>query len=201
MSWVTELIRLIPEIVIYIAPGFLFVNAFVWVSHRKFSSQQTQIVASIVASFLLKACFDWVQGPESSVETTAPSIVTLCVISGVLGTVLGKISGADWFTRLLLFFHIYRSANPTIWDDILKGNTWAAVYNDKQHVYYCGQISYTSEGETHLLLALSPYYVMDQTKHVVEWHCDTGEYIMLDTSKYTDIRMSKTDPFQKTEPA
>lgn len=201
MSWVSELIHAIPDIVVYIAPGFLFVTAFMWVSHRAFRTSQTQIVSSIVVSFLLKTCLNWVCGSVDAAYDSAASTILLCAVSGVLGIVLGVITGTAWFTNILVFCHIYRSGNHTIWDDVLRGNTWVAVYDETQKIYYCGQIRFTTEDEKTPLLVLSVYYVMNRTNDVIEWHLSPDEYLVLDTSRYHNIQISKTDPFQKTEPA
>ena len=201
MSWITELIQAIPDIIVYIAPGFLFVNGFVWVTHRQFSTHQVQIASSIVASFVLKSCFDVIVRLTIFQNDSPLSVMILCAISTVLGVLLGVITGRQWFTNVLLFFHIYRSANSSIWDDVLSGNMWMAVYDDKHGLYYCGQIRHASESDQPLIVALETYYVMNEKKDVVEWHLEYGDYVILDTSKYQIIQISKTDPFKQTEPA
>ena len=201
MSWITELIQAIPDIVVYIAPGFLFVNGFVWVTHRKFSTHQVQIVSSIVASFVLKSCFDVIAQLTVFRHDSLLAMIILCGISTILGIALGVITGMSWFANVLIFFHIYRSGNHSVWDDVLNGNTWLAVYDEKLHLYYCGQVRYTSEDDTQLLIALTSYYVMDENKNVIEWHLEKDDYMMLDTSQYRCVQISKTDPFKQTEPA
>lgn len=201
MSWITELIEAIPEIVIYIAPGFLFVNAFMWVSHRKFSTPTVQVVSSIVASFLLKTCFDWLAGLAPLVINPILSIILLCAISGILGIVLGIITGTPQFANILIHCHIYRSGNTSMWDDILNGDTWAAIYDDERGLYYCGQVRHATEDEKYLLIALSSYYIIDKSQTVIEWHIEPNDCVVIDTSKYRIIQISQTDPFKKTEPA
>ncbi len=201
MSWITELIQAIPDIIVYIAPGFLFVNGFAWVTHRKFSTHQVQIASSIVASFVLKSCFDIIMQLTIFQRDSLLATIVLCALSAVFGIALGVITGRQWFTNVLIFFHIYRSANSSIWDDVLDGNMWMTVYDDKLHLYYCGQIRHASENDQPLIVALERYYVMNEEKEVIAWHLESNDYIMLDTSQYRNIQISKTDPFKQTEPA
>ena len=93
MSWITELIQAIPDIIVYIAPGFLFVNGFVWVTHRQFSTHQVQIASSIVASFVLKSCFDVIVRLTIFQNDSPLSVMILCAVSTVLGVLLGVITG------------------------------------------------------------------------------------------------------------
>lgn len=201
MSWVTELIQAIPDIVIYIAPGFLFVSVFMWVTHRKFHTPQVQVVAGIVASFVLKSCFDGIITLFAWQVTSPWDAILLCAVSGILGILLGIASASPWLTNLLIFCHIYRSGNSSVWDDVLRGNMWMAVYDDQRRLYYCGQVRHTSEDEKQLLIALAGYYIMDADQNVLEWHLGTEDYIMIDTSQYRSIQIAKTDPYAKTEPA
>lgn len=198
INWVTELIGNIPDIVLYIAPGFIFVNLFKWIIDSKFSSPTTQVVSGIVASFLLRSLFEVLWSPAD--WSLYAYVVVLCLVSGVLGGICGVVYRTPWFNGVLCWFRVYRTTTTSIWDSVVGSGAWISVHDEKKNLYYCGQYRYEYDQNGHVFLALATYYILDQNHKMIEQHMEeAGRYLVIDTSQYPLYVVSPSDPFGMSE--
>ena len=195
MNWVLDLIEKIPEIIQYVAPGFLLVNIFVWINQKKFSTSTTQIVSSIVMSSIEISL--WEKFISSS-TTINNRFIWLCVISFVVGVVSGIIYKSRWFNNIIAKFMVNRTTNDSIWDDAIGSGAWVVVFEDKTGLYYGGQFRYCNKSGDKTIVALATYYVAkkngNEFEFVEQYLSDVNKLILLDINNYDKIIVGPKDP-------
>lgn len=195
MNWVLDLIEKIPEIIQYVAPGFLLVNTFVWINQKKFSSSTTQIVSSVVMSSIEISLW------EKFISSSTPinnRFIWLCTISFAVGVISSIIYKSRWFNNVLAKLMINRTTNASIWDDAIGSGAWVVVSDDKKGLYYGGQFRYCNKSGDKTIVALATYYVAKRNgskfEFVEQYLEEVNRLILLDINDYDKIIVSSQDP-------
>lgn len=138
---INELINLVPKILIYIVPGYLYYKIFNYILSWKDKTIKNNIFEYVVVSYILCAVVKSILGIfYNEVNMNLPQIiVSLLILSASLGYLIGVFIKSDKFTKIRRFFKINRTINNNIFDDIIDkdAGTWARVYlKDDKLVYY-----------------------------------------------------------------
>lgn len=156
-----EFIDLIPEVLLYIVPGFFILMILEAYTQRKKKSPMETILWSIFFSFLVEVALHLVLNIWSKLNTPVAdlqngninavkplslsptvSIALSVILSGILGFVLVKFTGSKlgrWIVKKLNF---NLQPGGDFWFETLKSQTgvWAMVYM-KNGMVYRGQVS------------------------------------------------------------
>ncbi len=191
MSWVTDLIEKMPDLIPYIAPGFLLVNSFMWVLQKKFNSAAVQIVSSVVCSY-----FIWTLCEK--VFPTNSNWVLLVVTSALctaIGLIIGKIYKSSFFNYILCKLKLDRTTNDSIVEDSVGNNAWIAVFDEDQKKYYCGQYRFGNvEGDSNYI-SLITYYITDSDKKIIEdYRQNPKRKLLININNYKTVIISPNDP-------
>ncbi|MBE6825223.1 MAG: hypothetical protein E7513_07805 [Ruminococcaceae bacterium] len=191
MSWITDLIDKMPELIPYIAPGFLLVNSFMWVLKKKFNNATVQIVSSVICSYFIWTLCKNIFPIDSNWG--------LLIITGTLCTILGLISGkiykSSFFNLILCKLKLDRTTNDSIVEDCVGNNAWIAVFDEEQQKYYCGQYKYGNiEGDSNYV-SLVTYYITDSDKKIIEDHTqEPKRKLLININNYKTVIISPNDP-------
>ncbi len=195
MNWVLNLIEKIPEIIQYVAPGFLLVNIFVWINQKKFSSSTTQIVSSIVMSSIEISLWEKFISSSTAINNR---FIWLCAISFLIGVISSIIYKSRWFNNILGKFMINRTTNDSIWNDAIGSGSWVVVFDDNNGLYYGGQFRYCNKSGDKTIVALATYYVAKKNGNkfelVEQYLGEVDRLILLNINNYDKIIVSPQDP-------
>lgn len=192
MTWITELINNISELIKYIAPGFLLANCFAWITQKKFSSASAQIVTSVVLSY-----FVWTIGsPLFSKKSPLFILVIISLCCCIIGLVIGKFYKSNFFNELIGRIRLDRTTNESIIEDAIGNNSWVSFYDVSDKKYYCGQFRFgNTEGDANYI-SIVTYYIMDENKTVLEdYRHDNKRQLLFDMNKVTMTVFSPEDPY------
>ena len=189
--WVKELIENLPELVRFIAPGFLLVTCFTWATKQLIKNTTTYIVISTVASYLIWAfCNLFID--EESVGTT----IIICSTSLILGIVTAIIYKTTGFNNFIAKIGIKRTTNPNIWDDVVGERAWVSIYDKENKQYYCGPFKFQNYQDEYSYVVLCKYYITDEKGNIINDYTKTNNrFLMLQINNYDRIVVSKDDPF------
>lgn len=190
MTWIEALIVEIPELVSVLAPGFFLLAVFSWISSISYNNGATVIIISATLSYFVEEIAKLVFR-----DTFLYTILTY-LLSALIGYILAIMYKSEWFGKLLARIHIKRTANKSIWDDVIGDGAWVAIYNPVTNGYYCGQFQYQNNCGGKEYLVISAYYILDSVGNITENHTnDLERKLMLDTSSLDKYIISPKDPF------
>lgn len=195
MTWITELINGIPQIIAYIAPGFLMMAIFSWTVSHNFTDGKNVVAISTVLSYLIWKIAEILSDGKSAWES-----ILVCLVSSLVGMVAAIVYKKKWFNNLLATIGVKRTTNKSIWDDAIGEGSWIAVWNSDENCYYCGQFLYQNTEADASYVVLSTYYVCDKDKNIVndqDFVADKDRTIMVRLDGFCHIIIATQDPFGK----
>ena len=130
ISWVLEFVKNIPDFLLYVVPGYLFIITYRYVlSKDENNSSETAhlLLGSLIASFILKTIYDVIIYNMFKLDWAISSrlylmfIFAFCILCGFCWSKLVLSSCAEKIENIL---RIKRTVNKNIWRDILKDSIW-----------------------------------------------------------------------------
>lgn len=191
IDWVTELINNIPSIISYVVYGYAFLVAYYWISFKDNKNFDNLLIKSIAVNYLLTTIYDMFAAKHDILfEDNHLKVIVYFVLSAVLGLIIGKIISHRWFNSMLHKFHIGRTANENIWDDVIKPYTWVRVFM-KDGSSYMGQYRYGEPFKSEPIIALANWQKLDKDVDVVIDNTQNpNELIMLNTKDFEKIEIT-----------
>ncbi|WP_291651341.1 hypothetical protein [Clostridium sp.] len=135
-------IEIIPMLFLYIVPGYLFFRVFNFVLNKKNEKLTQNIVEYIICSYVIMAIVRFILGLFfNEVVIELPEvIVSILLLSGILGYVGSRLILSDWFSgKILNKLNITRTINNNIFEEYFndKKGLWVKIYlKDDKLVYY-----------------------------------------------------------------
>ncbi len=194
ITWISDLINNIPNILSYIMQGYVFLVIYYWITFKDNNDLKNLIIKSIAVSYILKNIFDWVC-IKTELSFTDETHYTICLVfsSAIAGFLIGEISTQGWFNFVLNKVHIGRTTNPNIWNDAIKQYTWLRVFM-KDGTSYLGQFLYGEPFKSEPVIVLATYQKLDTDASIIFDHSDDpNEFIMINTKNFDRIEIIYTD--------
>lgn len=139
-----EFISVIPLLIIYILPGYVFISIKDFIINKKKSEDKNFVLKCIVISYiiinfeiLILDCF------KISVNISSPkNIVCTFCFSILVGYLYSILSQSEFSNKLLKRFKITRSLKTDIVTDIVdfELGMWVRVFLSSEQVIYIGQL-------------------------------------------------------------
>ena len=190
MTWVEALIIKIPDLVSALAPGFLLLAVFSWISSINYSNGTAVIIISATLSYFVGEIAKLVFR-----ETFLYTALTY-MLSALIGYLLAITYKSEWFGKFLAKIYVKRTANKSIWDDVVGDGAWIAIHDPNTNGYYCGQFQYQNYESEKEYVVIAAYYVVDSHGNIVENYTeDIDRKLMLDASSLGKCIISPKDPF------
>lgn len=199
ISWVTELINNIPQIISYIVYGYVYLCAYYWISFKDNKDFDNLLIKSVAVSFILINIYDvFVEKYKIVFSNEYINVIAYLLMSAILGFVVGKIISHRWFNLILHKLHIGRTTNENIWDDVIKPYTWVRVFM-KDGSSYMGQYRYGEPFQREPIIALTTWVKYDSDgDKVIDNSQNPNEIILINTKDFEKIELVYQYP-QKNE--
>ena len=164
ISWITDLIKNIPELLNYFVPGYIFISIYNFMLLKKANVQESNfiILKSIAISYILKTLYDKII-TQWEIEVLYVEIdpllnvTILLFISLILGYLLGLIGYSPVANKFLLRFGIHRTVKENIWANVLKKGHYIRVFKKDYSKSYCGQCTFYENDTREPIIVLSRY--------------------------------------------
>lgn len=165
----TDLFAVLPDIIVYVATGYLFILIFSFISLRKKIGDINSIFCvSLSIGVAIKSVLCSVIKIRFSYHV---NIAGLLIFSVALGGVVGYFVNSKFCRNILKKMHINRSANENIWHDIIdvdKKTMWIRAVNMERDQVIVGILVMVEEFERFPQLLLQQYQVFDLEGNLIE---------------------------------
>lgn len=189
MEEINALIAGIPDILIYIVPGYLYLYVFYFVSLKNINDCNNVIIKCAVASYGL-ILLDKLICNIPFISWNSPNIIRVIIYAIVMAYLIGIIKKSKWFNHLLKIININRTTNANLWDDIHEKGTYLWVVPEKGDSSYLGQTSFCGEGDMSNIIVLTRYQELTMDGEVKKDYSKSEKRkIMLDTTKCLRIEL------------
>lgn len=141
-----EFIDLIPQVLLYIVPGFFVLMMIEAFTQRKKQSPMETILWSIFFSFLVEILLQFCVSVRKSLSPTA-TIALSVLLSGLLGFVLVKLINSELGKWIVSKLNFNLEPGGDFWFEALrsKRGVWAIVYMKNGMIYRGQLINYTTD--------------------------------------------------------
>lgn len=200
----SDLFEILPDIILYVATGYLFILIFSFISLRKKMEDINGIFCSSLAiGFVLKAILCTIVKIRFSYYV---NIVGLLAFSIILGVALGYFINSKLCNRILKKLHVNRSVNQNIWHDIMdidKKTMWIRAVSREREQVIVGILVMVEEFERFPQLLLQQYQVFDLEGDLIEdYTANANQQILIKTEDFESIDIVydlKSSQYEKVE--
>ncbi|NFL87488.1 hypothetical protein FDB24_14800 [Clostridium botulinum] len=145
---VQALINLLPNLFIYIVPGFIFIEVYDYVFNSKRKELKNYILDYVIASFIINSMVLTVLSIINSYWQTSYDLTNyyiqsiICFVSLVLAYFIAKIMKSEIWTNIMINLGINRNNASNIFSDIIdyEYGTWVRVYLNNEKIVYDGAL-------------------------------------------------------------
>ena len=180
--------EILPDVILYIASGYLFTVIFNFVSLRKTMEDVKSIfLVSLTVGFILKACLCAVVKVRINYYV---NIIGFLAFSMTLAMILGFLFKSKLCRNILRKFNINRSVNNNILYDIIdnKKSMWILIRNWKKNQMILGILVSVEEFQREPQIVLQQYQVLDLEGRVLKDYMGKPErHILIKTQKFDSI--------------
>ena len=165
IEYIMQFIQILPTIFSYLAPGYVFIAIFGYITGRDGKVELNHVVfRGIVGSFIIKTVFDLIfRLPVGQLWNT----VILIAFAAILAYVAGRFFYSPLYDKVRLFLGIERTFTKGIWINIFKEPAWYVIGTDDPNVNYYGYVTLWEENEREPIVVLSNYQILDKNYDVV----------------------------------
>lgn len=202
ISWITDLIKNIPELLNYFVPGYIFISIYNFMLLKKANVQESNfiILKSIAISYILKTLYDKII-TQWEIEVLYVEIdpllnvTILLFISLILGYLLGLIGYSPVANKFLLRFGIHRTVKENIWANVIKKGHYIRVFKKDYSKSYCGQCTFYENDTREPIIVLSRYVIYNDNADVIcDYSNDDTASIVLNLKDF-----ERVDVFDQTK--
>ncbi|MCD2345801.1 hypothetical protein [Clostridium guangxiense] len=177
---IVELIKFIPNIFIYIVPGYSFFKVSSFILSKELINDKEAIIKYVLMSYVIVnivKLFIWV-------DINSPIFIIVTLLMSILfAFIYSKGIRCDKFDRFLQKLSIKKTYTIDVWDDIERINKeyngyWITIYIDNEKVYYQGILKKCQEQqkEKDYYIFLKKYRMCTYNLETVEDFTDNDKY-------------------------
>lgn len=187
---ISTLITNIASIVSYFVPGYIFICVRCFIQFRKHPSEEL-LISAIALSFVFRLIVSLVATLFKVIPSENVIVAYSIILAIVLAYGISLITCRSWFSRLLLKLKIPRTANASIWVDVVKPNcTFWVLLED---CIVCGKYRYGEENAEKPYIVLEKYKILDKANPQVvtsDYSNDRSRVFMVCTSDIKHIEIA-----------
>lgn len=184
-----DLFEILPDIILYIAAGYLFILTFSFISLRKKVDDINGVFCvSLSIGFALKAILCAAVKIRFSYYV---NIVGFLAFSAVLGCVVGRVLDCKWLKKILKKMQIHRSINENLWHDIIdidKKTMWIRAVSWERNQVIVGILVMVEEFQRYPQLVLQQYQIFDLEGKLTEDYIERpNQHILIRSENFDTI--------------
>ncbi|WP_303819335.1 hypothetical protein [Ruminococcus flavefaciens] len=185
-----EIYSLLPDIIIYIVLGFVFLKIYYFSSLKPFDqSLSDKLIESLLVGFVLKNIYDFFPSINHNVD-----IIAMILTTSLLGFLTAKLSTGKKAKKAFDILKIHQDGEKFIWRNLIGEKTmWATLTNNKDQTYYYGRVAMIESFERKPQILLTEYKYSKDGNTLNDYTNHPEQTILLDTSQFQDIRISYSD--------
>ena len=182
-----DLFKLLPDIMIYLIGGYLFITIYKFVSYKeRINDVEHLLLSSLTVGFIIKSILT-----EFNQNSNLIYIVICGIVAYLLALLIGYLNTNDKIYNLLQALRINRTNTPNILYDFLPpiSKPIALKLTDTDNkICYVGCCTNVEEGEHHPFIVLSRYQKQKITGEVlIDCSSDTESSVILNTENFSSI--------------
>lgn len=169
---IEELIKILPDILIYVVPGaiFLYIHYFICSNEDSKENEKHFIFKSIILSFIIVnflkllgkptiSFIEQITGLQVNKTIVSFKIALILIASIILSYLLSQLYLSAFFQKLLNFLGINKSIHSKWLNDIvdLELGTGLRVYLPSERIIYCGKLRKYEEKDENYMIFLSNF--------------------------------------------
>lgn len=194
----TELIKLLPEIILYLVLGFIFIRTYRFIRINKNPDDYKNILIEILISgFILRKLFAIIPLNLNKYIDTIGMIIG----SFFFGIIIARFVNSKLLDNVLSVFKIRQTVNYSFWNDIEDKD--AAIYieviDHENNIGIDGKLVLYEAFTRQPLIQLSAYRKSKDNKIINDFSNQPERTILIDTSKYKDLFITYDKNSKKTE--
>lgn len=182
-----ELFKLLPDIIIYLIGGYLYITIYRFVSYKeKIDGVENILLSSLTVGFIVKNIL------AKFGQNNDLIYIAICGITAYLFALFsGWMNNSDKVNKLLQKLKINRTNNLNIWYDFLPPMSKPIVLkltDIDNKICYIGCCSNVEEGEHLPFIILSRYQKLKITGEVLtDYSNDSESCVILNTEKFSSV--------------
>lgn len=184
-----ELFKLLPEIIIYLASGYVFINVFCFfgIRHIKSEDIQGKFFISLIIGFVLKNLLAMI--PIRC--ATYLNYLALLFVSLITAFLLAKIVRLDKVNLLLKKMSNGHTINRYFWQDIVEDEMFVRLINYEHDIMIMGYCHGKEDFERFPQLILEQYIIQDLQGKELENNCNKiREFIVVNLEKFDSVQIT-----------
>lgn len=184
-----DLFEILPDIVLYIASGYLFILTFSFISLRqKMKDINGIFCASLAVGFILKMVLCAIVKIRFGYYI---NVVAFLIFSMAVGAFLGLFIKSKFCRNILKKINVNRSVNENMWHDIIdsdKRTMWVRVVDWEKERVIVGILVLVEEFQREPQILLQQYQVFDLEGNMIEDYIDyPNQRILIKTERFDNI--------------
>ena len=187
----TEVINIIPEIIMYVLPGVAFWKSFYFVSLKTGDkiSGKSKWTTMVLLSFLIMQPFYLIGWPANAIFRNG----LIILFSLTLGLAFGFLSKSQWINEIILAKIFHRTSTDDMWSDImdLKNGVYIELKSLEKGTTIFGSIrgQYQHSGDT--WLTIQGYKISHKNKSDanVDYTNDSTRVLLVKLSEYSIVEL------------
>lgn len=193
-----DLVTLLPEIILYIVLGYLFIHSYKFTRILKNANEYQHIFTeSLIIGFVLRNIYALI--PVSL--GLYIDIVVMIISSIIIGYSLARLINSNILNKALKKLKIKQTFNQNIWADIedKNGAIYVSIFDRETNTITDGILVLYESSERQPLIQLSEFRQVKDDIIINDFSNQPERTILIDTSKYKDVFITYDKNSKKIE--
>lgn len=194
----SDLISYLPDVIIYIVLGFIFIKVYRFVSVIKNPSDYKHILPeSLIYGFILNSIYNLIYSMIPININIYIGRICMILLTVAAAYLSARIVYSQLFTNILCKLNIHQTPIKDFWVDITQGeySSYITVIDDKHQSIIRGKIKLIETYNNRPLIQISNYTTTDfNTGEINNQKNNDFETIVIDTSKYSEVYLWHPQP-------
>lgn len=200
---INTIINILPEIIIYVVPGFLFLSVHNFICAKQKEETNNLLIKSIVISYIFINIMKFIELVfKYKFEDDLFSLITI-LLSILSSYYISRLYNSNVFDKILALLIINKSVHDDIWNDIIdvKHGMYMEVYLPNEKVSYYGQFRNSESKKDNKYIVISNYELKDYNGNIIcDFEHDYSKCVMINTKDISRFEICYNIESYKAKP-
>lgn len=204
---IKEVLGLLPLLISYIAPGYVFFSLKKYMFVEKYKRDNYFILSCLVVSYIvvhIEESICEIAHIEYNINT--PKFGIIAILIAIIGAyIFHLIANNAMFNKIFSLLGMNQSMSSNIFENIIDkhGGAWLRLYINEENIIYTGELVYVNEheGENKYYIVLKNYKrsSYDSEETIDNEYQGDKNWAMIDASKVSRIEIIHGDNSNKVK--